>query len=236
MTSPDCSPKPSGLTRSPASRSRRWWRPSHVLLTDQGDVDTAHRMLVGAIEMRSDRSDTVDNVLADALQMLLYVCWVGGRAELWKPFEAAMTRLGPTVPEVLALCSPFYADPVRVSPPALARLDAAVDALGEVGRPGGHREDRRRGDLRRPAGRHPADPLARRRRRPCGHRQYFGAHGADRPVDRRLHDRPMGRGRRTARRTAADSSRISAITRCGRHNTSRRSWRRLAATSRRPGR
>ncbi len=105
---------------------------SHVLLTDQGDVDTAHRLLVGAIKLRTDRSDTVDSVLADALQMLLYLCWFGGRDELWKPLEDAISRLEPNIPEVLRLCSAFYADPARVSLPALARLDVAIGALHEL--------------------------------------------------------------------------------------------------------
>jgi DNA-binding CsgD family transcriptional regulator len=105
---------------------------SYLLLVDQGDIDTAHRLLVGAIEERVEHAAAVDNVLADALQTLLYVCWVGGRRELWKPLEAALARLGHNVPELLALSSGFYADPVRASTPALARLDAAIDALREV--------------------------------------------------------------------------------------------------------
>lgn len=105
---------------------------SYLLLTDQGDIDTAHRLLVSAIELRIKRSDAVDDALAAALHTLLYVCWVGGRRELWEPFEAALTRLGPNVPEVLALSSGFYADPVRASASALAGLDAAVGALRDV--------------------------------------------------------------------------------------------------------
>ena len=60
---------------------------------------------------------------------------MGGRPELWKPFETAFARLGPNVPEPLALSSGYYADPVRASAPALARLDAAIGALRQVADP-----------------------------------------------------------------------------------------------------
>ena len=109
---------------------------SYLLLTDQGDIDTAHRLLVDAVETRIGRSAGVDDVVADALQTLLYVCWVGGRPELWAPVEATLTRLGPDVPEILALTSGFYADPVRASTTALKQLDAAIAGLGDVADPG----------------------------------------------------------------------------------------------------
>ncbi|WP_433213150.1 AAA family ATPase [Microtetraspora malaysiensis] len=108
---------------------------SYLLLTDDGDIDAAHRLLVGAIERHAGCSDVVHGVLADALRTLLQVCWFAGRPELWKPLEAAITRLGPDLPDALALYSGFYADPARVAAPALARLDAAIGSLHEVADP-----------------------------------------------------------------------------------------------------
>jgi DNA-binding CsgD family transcriptional regulator len=59
------------------------------------------------------------------------LCWVGARAELWAPFEAAVGRLQPSVPDLLELCARSFGDPVRAAAPALDRLATVVGELGD---------------------------------------------------------------------------------------------------------
>ena len=102
---------------------------AYLLLNGDGDVDTAHRLLAGAIENYSGRRDADENALAEALHTLALVCFFGGRAELWTPFDAAVARLTPPVPIALALESKTFPDPVRTARPALDALDAAIGDL-----------------------------------------------------------------------------------------------------------
>ena len=67
---------------------------AHVLLNADGDIDTSHRILVGAIE--AARPETPPALaLIEALNLLCLVCFFGGRQELWPPVDAAINRLGP---------------------------------------------------------------------------------------------------------------------------------------------
>ncbi|MER6126657.1 LuxR family transcriptional regulator [Streptomyces sp. NPDC001795] len=103
---------------------------SHVLLHRDGDVRTAHRLLVGAITGRAGRSDGGDDgALFDALRTLLRVCVYGGTPELWDTYHAVMNQLTVRLPPFLELLVAVLADPARTTPQALARLDAAIDDL-----------------------------------------------------------------------------------------------------------
>ncbi len=103
----------------------------HLLLSGDGDIDTAHRLLAGAIEMQPAPYDATSDTMVEALYTLGWVCYFGGRAELWVPFHRALAQLTPDVPELLALLSATFADPARTALPALGRIDAAVAALEE---------------------------------------------------------------------------------------------------------
>ena len=118
---------------------------AYRLLNEDGDIDTAHRLLVSAIEDQTSRlrqdgssataagSGSADDILVEALYSLALVCFFGGRAELWPPFEAALERLGHRAPEALTLQGRTFRDPVRTAVPALGELEAAVRGLtGEV--------------------------------------------------------------------------------------------------------
>jgi len=102
---------------------------SYLLLNGDGDVETAHRLLVGAIEHRAASVTSDDGALEEALHALLRVCWFGGRAELWRPFDAILARLAPNIPASLDLASKIVADPVRTAASALKKLDAAIADL-----------------------------------------------------------------------------------------------------------
>jgi len=104
---------------------------SAVLLNADGDVDTAHRLLVGAITSRAGSTEPGDRAMEDALHTLMLVCNFGGRVELWKPFYDAIGRFGTRVPETLYLSSKTFADPARTTSAALERLDAAVEGLAD---------------------------------------------------------------------------------------------------------
>ncbi|MFI6294588.1 AAA family ATPase [Nonomuraea sp. NPDC050790] len=102
---------------------------AYLLLTEQGDVDAAFHHLLGAL----DAGDAKGEVLADAYQTLLYICWFAGRPELWERYEAALDR--PGLPQTLVRCTGFYADPARASAADLSWLDAEIGALCETGEP-----------------------------------------------------------------------------------------------------
>ena len=102
---------------------------SCLLLNSDGDVDTAHRLLVGAIGSAADRDEISDDALEEALHTLMMVCYFGGRAELWEPFYDALTSLAPSAPAAVYLGSKTIADPVRTAASALGQLDAAVERL-----------------------------------------------------------------------------------------------------------
>jgi DNA-binding CsgD family transcriptional regulator len=108
---------------------------SSHLLNGDGDVDTAHRLLVGAIEMQPGPYDADDTILIEALYTLLLVCFFGGRAELWAPFETALGQVRPHVPELLAVLSKTFPDPARTALPALGQLDAAIASLRQEADP-----------------------------------------------------------------------------------------------------
>lgn len=97
------------------------------LLDWDGHVDTAHRLLVGAIESWPNREDADDKELISALFILALVCLVGGRAELWSAFHTAASRLSPGPPEIMTLPTGLYAaDPVRTGVALLPVLEARL--------------------------------------------------------------------------------------------------------------
>jgi DNA-binding CsgD family transcriptional regulator len=103
---------------------------AYLLLNSDGDVDTAHRLLVAALETYSRPYDPGDGTIVAALTVLLAVCNFAGRPELWDPFHAALARFDPGPPADLWLLSQTYPDPVRTAAPILDELDAVIDGLG----------------------------------------------------------------------------------------------------------
>ena len=100
---------------------------SYLLLNGEGDVPTAHRLLVGAIE----NWPTDDERLGEGLYTLLLVCLFGGRASLWEPFHAALPRLQSHLHQALQISSETCGDPARATAATLAQLDASIAALTE---------------------------------------------------------------------------------------------------------
>jgi DNA-binding CsgD family transcriptional regulator len=100
------------------------------LLHGDGDVATAHRLLVAALEAREGTLDAREPVLAEALQSLLLVCMYGYEEDLWPPFEAAMAR-SDAIPVTVDLCSKTFADPAHAGATALEPLEFAIQALAD---------------------------------------------------------------------------------------------------------
>jgi len=99
-----------------------------LLLAGEGDVDTAHQLLAGAIA--SPRVEDDDpGVLVEALNTLLMVCHFGGRPALWEPLYRELGRLGSRAPAILHLSSQMLGDPVRDAARGLAALDALTGRL-----------------------------------------------------------------------------------------------------------
>jgi DNA-binding CsgD family transcriptional regulator len=107
---------------------------SAFLLNADGDVATAHRLLVGAIESREGVLDARDPIVAEALHSLLMVCTYGWEEDLWRPFEEAMARTE-GIPLVLFLNSKTFADPAHSGASVLEALDSAIAALPDESDP-----------------------------------------------------------------------------------------------------
>ena len=97
-----------------------------VLINGDGDVETAHRLLVGAIDSAERVSATA---LEEALNTLSLVCFFSGSADPWAAFYDGLARLEPNVPRTLHLISTCFADPVRTGAAARPQLDRAIAEL-----------------------------------------------------------------------------------------------------------
>jgi ATP/maltotriose-dependent transcriptional regulator MalT len=100
---------------------------SAFLLNADGDIATAHQLLVRAIENRVGTGDVSDPLLEEALNTLMMVCYYGGTPDLWQPFHAIADSV--TVPLAVIQNSRTYADPVRTAPADVAALEAAIGTL-----------------------------------------------------------------------------------------------------------
>jgi DNA-binding CsgD family transcriptional regulator len=99
---------------------------AHFLLNGDGDIETAHRVLVDAITTRPGQSDAA---MTGALQTLLMVCSLSDRADLWAPFHDGIRRLAAAAPAELRLLDSMCADPVRTAVGRLEQLDSAISSL-----------------------------------------------------------------------------------------------------------
>ncbi|MFD6308677.1 LuxR C-terminal-related transcriptional regulator [Streptomyces sp. NPDC060223] len=97
------------------------------LLNGEGDVDTAHRLLVGAIDNHARPSRTDDDILGEALHVLLLVCSYSGRPELWQIFESTVTHTQLHSPDLLLpVVRGAFGDPAHGALSVLDTLDGLV--------------------------------------------------------------------------------------------------------------
>ena len=100
-----------------------------MLLNGDGDVLTAHRLLTQAIEDQTEPGQTGLFGLFGALSALFLVCRLGGRADLWVPFHATVSRFAAELPPELYLLSRTHADPAHTALAVLPQVDAAIASL-----------------------------------------------------------------------------------------------------------
>ena len=124
-----------------------------LLLNSDGEVDTAHQLLVAAIERAASRPERDDEGLIEALYTLSLVCHFGGRAELWDPFHAAVAGLGAAAPNDGAAARRVVCRPGE-RPRARAERDRYSRCRPDArrSRPVEDRASQRRGVLCRQAG------------------------------------------------------------------------------------
>lgn len=108
---------------------------AYILVNGDGDVDTAHRLLVRAIESEGGRLDIDRTALEEALHLLAMLCYFGGRQDLWGPYNEALKRFSPPLPVSLYLTGSLWGDPCRASPEILSLLDAAIASLDDEADP-----------------------------------------------------------------------------------------------------
>ncbi|MER5792659.1 AAA family ATPase [Streptomyces sp. NPDC001980] len=108
------------------------------LVNGEGDADTAHKLLVGAIGGRNPQNRFSTDVLHEAVLTLVRVCFYSGRPELWRTFDDAVRETPSTADEpLLPVLRGALGDPVHAALPVLDTLDGLLADL--------HRET----DLRR---------------------------------------------------------------------------------------
>ncbi|MGW7541140.1 ATP-binding protein [Streptomyces sp. NPDC054770] len=100
------------------------------LINGEGDVDTAHRLLMGAIRNHAGPSGADDDILNEALLTLLMVCFHSGRPELWQLFDAEVAEAQQRSPDhLLCVLRGTFGDPAHVAPSVLDLLDGMVADL-----------------------------------------------------------------------------------------------------------
>jgi DNA-binding CsgD family transcriptional regulator len=119
---------------TPAGSLRAAITAAHVLLNGDGEVDTAHRLLTAAISTMLDRTafaaPEADDMLPEAMHVLMLTCWFGGRTELWLSFYSLLARLRPQ-PRTVVLEAAVRCDPARAAAADLTELDAQISFLQE---------------------------------------------------------------------------------------------------------
>ncbi|WAC57334.1 AAA family ATPase [Gordonia sp. SL306] len=91
-----------------------------------GDIDMAHQILARAIDGYARHTDPTDEALMEAIGELRWVCWLGGREELWPAYYRALDRLDPRPPVVADLASRTSLDPARTTATTLGEVDALI--------------------------------------------------------------------------------------------------------------
>lgn len=95
------------------------------LLNSDGDIDTAHRILVAALA-QEDPATADPPAVEAAVTTLMAVCTFGGRPDLWDALDAAVARFSPLLPTGLRLSAITFGDPARAPLSVLQQLDELV--------------------------------------------------------------------------------------------------------------
>ncbi|MFF2503504.1 ATP-binding protein [Streptomyces sp. NPDC058067] len=99
------------------------------LLNGEGDVETAHRLLVGALATHGRLSVGDGTILHEALHTLLLMCFFSGRPELWRSFDDALARQSAAADPLLPVVRGAFGDPAYAASSVLDALDAHIAGL-----------------------------------------------------------------------------------------------------------
>ena len=102
-----------------------------LMITNDGDVGTAHRLLAGAIETGDHGWRADDPVLDEALHTLLQLSWLADDADRWAVFHRAVDRLVPQPNVLMSVLSRTLPDPVRTGAAARPELEALLATLND---------------------------------------------------------------------------------------------------------
>jgi len=102
---------------------------AYLHIAGDGDVCTAHQLLIDALRTHPGPWDAEHRPLIEALHTLALACSLAGKAELWTPYGQALSRPTPQAPVELLLKHTVFADPARATPASLARLERALTGL-----------------------------------------------------------------------------------------------------------
>lgn len=101
------------------------------MVNSGGDIDTIHRILVGALHTVRGPIAAWDEPLVEIVYVLQSNCSFGSRADLVHDYRAMLDQVGLEPPEILALLGDTFLEPVTRAKPALARLDDAIAGIAE---------------------------------------------------------------------------------------------------------
>jgi DNA-binding CsgD family transcriptional regulator len=102
-----------------------------LLLSEDGDLATARRLLAGAIRTTDHGYDAHDSGLIEALHTLALLCWFSGGPQAWEPFHQALARLTPAPPDTLSVMAKTLPDPARTAAAAVGEFEAMATALDD---------------------------------------------------------------------------------------------------------
>jgi hypothetical protein len=102
---------------------------AYLMINGDGDLETAHRFLVTAIESQCDAPIAVpEDAMSQAVNTLGYLCTLSASAAAWQPFQDAIAEMGPSAGD-LAYRGRIWSDPLRATPEDLRAFDQAIGNL-----------------------------------------------------------------------------------------------------------
>lgn len=104
---------------------------ANLILNEDGDIDAAYRLLLGAIKGCVSCPDSDCGTIDEALYTLVLACFFAGRSELWGAFLSALPSLGRDLPATVSLGSQTLSDPARTASAVLGKLRSEIGRLTE---------------------------------------------------------------------------------------------------------
>lgn len=105
---------------------------ARLCLLSEGDVDTAHRLLMATLRAMSLEDHPDRRTVAFTLRGLVEVCKYAGRPELWPPLRAAAAAFGDVVPTDVRLLLAVLGHTAQATPAAADNVAAALARLNNA--------------------------------------------------------------------------------------------------------